>query len=117
MRTPAGIECRYFYGDYRRGRKTEECRLISTSQSAASWSSDLCRTCPVPAILRANACENLVLHASVERTWLGLRRRIAVRAYCTLSQQNVTEPHIGCGMCHPLPEIFNRVKNDTDPSA
>ena len=29
MRTPAGKECQYFYGDYYRGRNQEECRLLS----------------------------------------------------------------------------------------
>ena len=28
MRTPAGKECRYFYGNYHRGRGIEECRLL-----------------------------------------------------------------------------------------
>ena len=35
MRTPAGKECKYFYGNYFRGRKTEECRLLR--ESAQSW--------------------------------------------------------------------------------
>jgi hypothetical protein len=117
MRTPDGIECRYFYGDYRRGRKTEECRLIEERPGMDRWTVDLCRTCPVPDILRANACENLLLEASVTRIWLGLRRQVKVKAYCSLSHQTVTEPHVGCGQCHPLPPIFTQAKNDPDAAA
>ena len=28
MKTPAGKECKYFYGNYYRGAHQEECRLI-----------------------------------------------------------------------------------------
>jgi hydrogenase-4 component F len=65
MKTPAGTECRYFYGNYFRGRQKEECRLIGVVQSPHNWTSDLCKTCPVPGILRANACPNLILKGSL----------------------------------------------------
>jgi hypothetical protein len=103
MRTPAGVECRYFYGNYFRGRKQEECRLIGDTPPPNHWTSDLCRSCPVPGILRANACPNLVLEGSVSRTFLGLRRMVKVSAYCTKSHKPVAEPHIGCGECHSIP--------------
>lgn len=105
MRTPAGFECRYFYGNYFRGRKQEECRLIDPT-SPGKWTPDLCRTCPVPAILRANACTFMVLEGEVDKSFLGLRRRVKVRAYCTKSHTNVYEPEVGCGQCHPLADIF-----------
>ena len=35
MKTPAGTECKYFYGDYYRGRNHEECRLLG-----AAWTID-----------------------------------------------------------------------------
>jgi hypothetical protein len=106
MRTPAGFECKFFYGNYFRGRKQEECRLIGNAPSPNQWTGDLCQKCPVPEILRANACENMELHAQVKRSFLGIFRNVAVSAYCPLSAQVVKEPHIGCGQCHPLPPVF-----------
>jgi hypothetical protein len=106
MRTPAGSECRYFYGDYRRGRNHEECRLLEESTPRQQWTRDLCKTCPVPGILMANACPHIVLTGHVRKTFLGLRRRVEVSAYCTLSKQDVAEPQIGCRQCHPIPEFF-----------
>lgn len=103
MRTPAGTECKYFYGDYRRGRNHEECRLLEDAVPRQPWTPDLCRTCPVPEILRANACPNLVLRPQVHKGVLGIGRRVTISAFCTLSQQHVAEPEIGCGRCHPFP--------------
>jgi len=31
MKTPAGKDCKYFYGDYYRGRDLEECNLLKAS--------------------------------------------------------------------------------------
>ena len=106
MRTPAGKECRYFYGNYFRGRSQEECRLIGSTPRPHHWTPDLCKTCPVPGILQANACTNMVLDGKVRRGFLSIGRQVAVTANCTLSKQFVKEPHVGCGQCHPLPEIF-----------
>jgi len=106
MRTPAGFECRYFYGNYFRGRKDEECRLVSDDPAKGQWTPDVCRTCPVPGIIRANACPNMVINGNVERILLGLRKRMKVTVYCTKSRSNVKEPEIGCGQCHPLPDAF-----------
>jgi hypothetical protein len=106
MRTPAGFDCKFFYGNYFRGKKQEECRLIGSAPGQNQWTPDLCKKCPVPDILRANACENLELTAHVRRALLGIIRTVEVTAYCTLSEQTVKEPHIGCGQCHPLPPVF-----------
>ncbi len=101
MRTPAGFECSYFYGDYYRGREREECRLLE------SWSADLCQTCPVPEILRANACKHMRLDAEVTRSFFDLfQRRVKVSAFCEKTNRSVAKPEIGCGECHPLPPIF-----------
>ncbi len=108
MRTPAGVECPYFFGDYFRGRNREECRLIGKQPPPHHWTPDLCKTCPVPAITRANACPHMQLKASVTRGFLFLKRQVKVTAYCTKSQQNVAEPAVGCGQCHPLPEEFEK---------
>ena len=105
MRTPTGFECKYFYGDYFRGRSVEECRLMQVA--GEKWSADLCKTCPAPAIGRANASEFLQLHAKVARPFsAGFMRRVEVTAYCEKSKKAVKEPQIGCGECHPLPNIF-----------
>ena len=105
MKTPAGKECPHFYGDYYRGRNVEECRLLKAS--GQPWTRDLCATCPVPDIARANACEFLKLTATVERPITALfQRRVRVSAYCEKSKKNVTEPHVGCGECHTLPFKF-----------
>jgi hypothetical protein len=106
MRTPSGIECKYFYGDYFRGRSVEECRLLKAS--GEKWTADLCKTCPVPAIARANACDFIQLRAVTSRPITSLfQRRVQVSAYCEKSHKNVDEPQIGCGECHPLPPIFD----------
>ncbi len=109
MKTPAGSECKYFYGDYFRGRNVEECRLLKAA--GQQWSADLCNSCPAPGIQRANACENLTLQASVNRPLDALfQRRVQIKAYCQKTEKSVSEPHIGCGDCHPLPPIFDAKK-------
>lgn len=107
MRTPAGIECAFFYGDYYRGRTREECRLIGDQPRPRQWTPNLCKNCPVPGILRANACQHMTLEAQVQPSLFGLVRRVQVRAWCEKSHSAVAEPHIGCGQCHPLPPEFN----------
>jgi hypothetical protein len=106
MRTPAGIDCKFFYGNYFRGRKQEECRLIGNAPAPHHWTPDLCAKCPVPEILRANACEHMELRAQAQRSLLGLIKKVEVTAYCHMSQQTVAEPEVGCGLCHPLPPAF-----------
>lgn len=102
MRTPAGSECPHFYGDYHRGRQREECRLLYTA-----WSPDLCKTCPVPSIIRANACKHMQLNAEVTRSVFDLfQKRVQITASCHKSNRPVDKPEIGCGECHPLPPIF-----------
>ena len=106
MKTPAGKECRYFYGDYFRGRQREECRLLGAADPALPWSADLCQTCPVPKIQMANACPHLVLDPRLERPFPFIKRHVAVRVRCERTQRAKFDPHIGCGECHPLPPIF-----------
>jgi hypothetical protein len=102
MKTPAGSECKYFYGDYYRGRDHEECRLVGSA-----WSRDLCRTCPVPSIGMANACEFMQLHAEVTRPLSAVfQRRVKVTPFCEKTRRSGFDPHIGCGECHPLPTLF-----------
>jgi hypothetical protein len=110
MRTPAGSECKFFYGNYFRGKKQEECRLIGNTPPPHHWTPDMCAKCPVPGILRANSCQNMELSAKVKRPFLNLFRRVEVTAYCVKSQNEVAEPHVGCGQCHPLPTVFSELK-------
>ena len=101
MRTPSGIECNYFYGDYFRGRKNEECRLLK--EFSQKWQPSLCKTCPVPSIMRANACEFMSMTPKITRTAIALfQPRVQVNSFCNKTKRIVTEPHIGCGECHPV---------------
>jgi hypothetical protein len=106
MRTPAGKECRYFYGDYYRGRQHEECRLLGDALPALPWKPALCSTCPVPEILMANACEHMVLVPRLARPFPFLKQQVEVSAHCHKTNRSGFDPHIGCGECHPFPSIF-----------
>lgn len=105
MRTPYGQECTFFFGDYFRGRNFEECRLITDSNSQQNWSTKICKSCPVPNILQANACQHMQLTGVIKKDF-GFIKRMNVSAYCEKNKTKVKEPHVGCGQCHPLPEIF-----------
>ena len=107
MRTPAGKECRFFYGDYFRGRNHEECRLLLSASPPLPWKPALCSTCPVPEILLANACEYMELIPHLTRPVPFLNQVVTVQAYCAKTHRRGFDPHIGCGECHPLPPIFD----------
>ena len=107
MQTPAGRECRYFYGDYYRGRSVEECRLLSSSNPPLVWKQDLCFSCPVPEIGLANACEYMLLEPRVERQLLIGKKRVKVYTNCSKSSRKNFDPKVGCGKCHVLPPIFS----------
>jgi hypothetical protein len=102
MKTPFGTECPYFYGDYFRGKQVEDCRLLNKPNQKKVWQRQLCSNCPVPQIIHANACPNMVLSGNVVK-FIGLKK-VKVKAYCTKSHQTVKEPKIGCGQCHALPD-------------
>lgn len=110
MKTPAGKECSYFYGNYFRGAHQEECRLIGRQNPPLGWAPDLCNKCPVPEIQRANACSFMILTAEVKRGVLGLSRKVVVHAYCKKVHDFVENPIIGCGHCHDLPAEFENLK-------
>ncbi len=83
----------------------EECRLLKASNQ--QWTPDLCKTCPVPSIELANACQFMRLRGTVNRPLTALlQRRVQVTAYCEKSHRDVAEPHVGCGECHGLPFQF-----------
>ena len=106
MRTPAGTECPFYFEDFHRGRERQECRLIDRTPHSGQWEPSLCQKCPVPGIVRANACPHMVLELRVKSRLLGLGKQLEVSAMCTRSLEDVEEPHIGCGSCHiDIPEI------------
>ncbi|HUT21489.1 MAG TPA: hypothetical protein VM366_20235 [Anaerolineae bacterium] len=101
MITPAGTDCRFYYEDFNRGRQVQECRLVAQNPGSAMWRPRLCQTCPVPAIQRANACPNMALEGWVGRRWLVIPQ-VKVSAHCTLNDQGVADPMVGCGHCHEM---------------
>lgn len=105
MKVPTtGKECPYFYGDYHRGKHHEECRLIVDSDPP--WEIKYCQNCPVPEIVRANSCPNLILSAEIKSGFLNLNKKVVVTAYCTKTHVEVENPYVGCGECHPILDIF-----------
>lgn len=103
MRTPAGQACPFYYADtHRRASVQEVCHLLDGTPEAATWTSDLCRTCPVPEIKRANRCTHMVLHPKIgKRRWRFWESpRMLIRATCTKSGGPVKDPKVGCGQCH-----------------
>jgi hypothetical protein len=116
MRTPAGKECSYFYGDYYRGRSHEECRLLNAQSPPLPWKPALCATCPVPEIQRANACVYMVLKPKLVRPFPFLQQQVRVDTYCSKTERSGFDPHIGCGECHRLPSIFEEGLRGSDSS-
>jgi len=116
MLTPAGKECKYFYGDYFRGRSREECRLLDTANLGLAWSSELCSSCPVPEILLANACQYMVLNPRLERPFPFIKRQVRVSPTCDKTGRAKFDPYIGCGECHPLPPVFLGDLHEPDSS-
>lgn len=114
MRTPAGKECRYFYGDYYRGRSHEECRLLMDYH--LHWTRNLCSTCPVPGIIQANACQFMELTPTVTRKLPLLKRQVKIAPHCAKTGRAGFDPHIGCGQCHPLPPIFEGDEGEPHPA-
>ena len=114
MLTPAGKDCRYFYGDYHRGRNIEECRLLESAHLV--WKPYLCGKCPIPDILLANACKNLEFYPTLEKPLFFLKPQVKVSSYCNKSKTAVDEPRIGCGQFHPLLNVFTVTTDDSEPS-
>jgi len=106
MRTPAGKECSFFYGDYFRGRNNEECRLLKDASPPLEWKPTFCSDCPVPDIQMANACEFMQLTPKIVRSFPFTKQRVQVSTNCDKTKRRDFDPHIGCGECHKLPPIF-----------
>jgi hypothetical protein len=99
MITPYGQECKFYYQDFYRGRSTQECRLLLRRPQRERWDPSLCRSCPIPGILRANACPNMMLEAQIIRRFF-FWRRVKVSAFCLKTLKEVENPYVGCGECH-----------------
>ncbi len=103
MRTPDGRECPFYYADaHRRAGMREYCHLVATKPDAAVWTSEICFTCPVPDIKRANHCPDMILQGRIGgkgwRFWQ--KSRMLIDATCTKSRSRVENPMVGCGRCH-----------------
>jgi hypothetical protein len=114
MRTPAGKECRYFYGNYFRGRSQEECRLLGSTSPPLSWKRELCNTCPVPIIQLANSCPFMLLMPKLVRKLPFGKQEVRVQTYCRKSERTGFDPYIGCGECHKLPIEFEKGSSDVN---
>lgn len=99
MRTPAGMECRHYYEDYNRGRNLRECRLIRANPDSLRWQPSDCSGCPIPEILRANACKDMDLKLTIKASLLGLRRKREIAATCLRDGSIIENPYTGCGNC------------------
>ena len=65
------VNCRYFYGDYFRGKNKEECRLIAANpDTTRSWHRSLCDRCPVPELLLKTTSNDLLIEGEVKRRFL-----------------------------------------------
>jgi hypothetical protein len=105
MKTPYGFECKFFYGNYFRGKNDEECRLLNLTSGQGGWTAKLCKTCPAPKIQRSNGCEFLEYKGRISSGFLGFSPNMEISNYCRKNHVNVDDPYIGCGECHKLPEI------------
>lgn len=92
------VNCRYFYGDYHRGKNVEECRLLArNADHGRSWKRKLCDTCPVPELIIASQCRHLELEAEIRRKFL--RDQVVVTfAICTKHMIELDDPHY-CPLC------------------
>ena len=92
MKTTYGKECRFFYGDYYRGRNFEECRLLTDSDKH-QWELIFCKNCPVPGILINNGCQYMVLSGKMKRSHCS--KRIEGSGDCTKARSEGKERKVG----------------------
>lgn len=116
MRTPAGKECRHYYEDFHRGREIQECRLVKANPESAKWHPNDCFRCPVPDILRANADPDMELTLTIKKGFLGLTRKLDVKARSRRTGETIADPHVGNFDPEKNPglEIFRKALEDDD---
>ncbi|MBK8049083.1 MAG: hypothetical protein IPK16_19405 [Anaerolineales bacterium] len=92
------VNCRYFYGDYFRGKEKEECRLLAASpENTRPWKRGHCDSCPVPAIVIESNSRDLLLEAAVKRRFLSEHVEVTF-AVCSKHMQQLEDP-LYCPMC------------------
>jgi hypothetical protein len=98
------VNCRYFYGDYFRGKNVEACRLLEASpDNQIPWKRKHCDTCPVPEVLIASNTRSLELEAAVRRRLL--RERVEITfAVCTRHMEELHDP-LRCPQCAAEQEL------------
>ena len=99
MKTPAGKECKYYFGDFHRGRNTQSCRLIEANRDSPPWKPNLCETCPVPDILQANGSSTLKLDGRVVKKMFGFKQQVEVEGWCSECFSVIPDPARGCPNC------------------
>jgi len=96
--TTGPVNCRYFYGDYHRGRNREECRLLEANpNNQRPWRIKLCGSCPVPELLLTSNTRELVLEAEVNRKLLWDRVEVTF-AICQKHLLELADPRY-CPEC------------------
>lgn len=92
------VNCRYFYGDYFRGKNKEECRLLASNPANAhTWKRSYCDSCPIPEILIVSNSRDLALEAAVSKRFL--RGQVEVTfAVCTKHMLELDDPRY-CPKC------------------
>jgi hypothetical protein len=92
------VNCRYFYGDYFRGKNVEACRLLEANpDNPIPWKRKHCDSCPVPAVLIASNSRHLELEGTVKRSFL--RERVEITfAVCTRHLEQLADP-LHCPAC------------------
>ena len=109
MKTPAGKECKFYYGDFHRGRSEQACRLIERNPESLPWDPGLCQSCPVPDILASNASDTLKLDGKVVKKFFGFKKEVEVEGWCSECFNVVPDPKRGCLNCTQTsgPSIFD----------
>lgn len=96
------VDCRFFFGDYHRGKNREECRLLDANpNNRIPWRRKHCDSCPVPGILRETNCPSLALEAQLKRRfpWGASWARVEVTlAVCTEHILELSDPR-HCPRC------------------
>lgn len=96
---PNPVNCRYFYGDYFRGKNKEECRLLGTHpKNGRSWQRKHCDNCPVPEIIIASNSRDLALEAEVTRKFLWKEQVEVTFAICSRHMRELSDP-LHCPDC------------------
>ena len=102
---PEPVDCKYFYGDYFRGRDHEECRLLESSPgNQRPWKRKLCDTCPVPNVVRTTNSSGLALEAEVKRRMF--RERVEITfAVCIEHMLELDDPTYCPACAKEYPEL------------